>query len=83
MMLLDLANRVTTEEAPLEEVLKGDKQLNKRFPDAERLLGEVSFKWVAMQENWSSMFPTSSDINQSVPSRKKARSLKFWILEVE
>ena len=44
MMLLDLANRVTTEEAPLEEVLKGDRQLNKRFPDAERLLGEVSFK---------------------------------------
>ena len=42
MMLLDLGNRVTTEEVGLDEVLEGDRQLRKRFPDAERLLGEVS-----------------------------------------
>ena len=32
-----------------------------------------------MPENRSSEFPTRSNINRSVQSQKKARSLKFWI----
>ena len=43
-MLEELRTRVTTEEVGLDEVLEGDKNIRKRFPDADRLLGEVSRK---------------------------------------
>ena len=42
-MLVELRDRVTTEEVNLKEVLEGEgKHVRKRFPDADRLLGEVS-----------------------------------------
>ena len=40
-------------------------------------------KRAATRETWSSEFPTRSNTNRSVQSQKKARSLKFWILEEE
>ena len=44
-MLTDLRDRVTTDEAGLEEVLyTDDKHMRRRFPDANKLLSEVG--WV-------------------------------------
>ena len=49
-MLREMRSHVTTMEAPLDEVLAGDRQdLNKRFPDANTLLSEVRMAaWVLL-----------------------------------
>ena len=36
-----------------------------------------------MRENWSSGFSTKSDTNRPIQAQKRARVLKFWILEEE
>ncbi|KAL4220511.1 X-ray radiation resistance-associated protein 1 [Mactra antiquata] len=51
-MLKEMRDRITTDEASLQEVLDGQsKGLQKRFPDADRLLSEIQRRYNAVRVN--------------------------------
>ncbi|XP_053404342.1 X-ray radiation resistance-associated protein 1-like isoform X2 [Mercenaria mercenaria] len=51
-MLAEMRDRITTEEADLQEVLQGEnKELRKRFPDSDRLLSEIQRRYNAVRVN--------------------------------
>jgi hypothetical protein len=68
-MLLEMRDRVTTEEAGLHEVLQGgNKELRKKFPEADRLLAEVNVSVLKFNPllHACSIWATSVDPDQPV-----------------
>ncbi|XP_060557943.1 X-ray radiation resistance-associated protein 1-like isoform X2 [Ruditapes philippinarum] len=78
-MLAEMRDRVTTEEAELQDVLQGgNKDLRKRFPDSDRLLSEIQRRYNAVRVNSMKeakdakkmLAGTLQEVNKSAGTRK-------------
>ncbi|WAR28518.1 XRRA1-like protein [Mya arenaria] len=83
-MLREMCERVTTEEAPLDEVLEGENRgLHKKFPEADRLLSEIQRRYNTVRVNsMKEAREAKKMLNSTMDKVSRTKSGKHVKLEV-